>query len=73
MKPTRCPSCRCDQLTEIDIRGEFWIASFRFARTRHAACLDCGVVTGYLDDATVAKLRARRAKPIKVKAIESEL
>jgi hypothetical protein len=59
--------------SDIDIRSEFWIAPFRLARTRHVACLDCGVVTGYLDDATVTKLRARRAKPIKVKAIDNAL
>ena len=73
MKPTRCPACHGDQLTDIDIRGTFWFAPFRFATAHYAACLDCGIVTPYLDDATVTKLRARGARPIKAKAVDNEL
>lgn len=73
MKPAHCPHCQSDQLTGIDMRGEFWFAPFRLAKTLHVACLDCGIVTGYLDDATTAMLRARRAKSINVKATKDEL
>jgi len=69
MKPTQCPVCQSDQLTDLTadlvLSGGFWIGFLRFAKFHAAACLHCGAVTRYLDDATVATLRARVAKPAK--------
>jgi hypothetical protein len=68
MKPSLCPACQSDQLTHIDMRGDFWLGFLRLARSYHLACLECGAVSIYLDDATVAALRSRRAKPTRAKA-----
>jgi hypothetical protein len=75
MKPTRCPVCQGDQMTTILLAGQHgFFVSFLDFRTLHAvACLDCGVVTRYLDDATIAKLRAQAAKSSKAKASTDEL
>ncbi len=73
MRPSHCPACHGDRFATVDLRADFWIAPFRMARARHVACLECGVVTAYLDDATLAKLRSRQPRPVKPQAADADL
>ena len=75
MKPTRCPVCQSDQLTDLRLflGGGFFVSFLVFVKLQAAACLHCGAVTRYLDDATVATLRAHLAKPPKASSTNEEL
>lgn len=75
MKPARCPVCQSDQLTDLLLifRGGLFLSFLRFAELHAAACLQCGAVTRYLDDATVKVLRTQVARRTKAKLTDDEL
>lgn len=58
MTPARCPSCRSylvahGQLTDVRFGVHFW----KWVPVRAGVCLDCGLLTPYLDDAALDKVR----------------
>jgi hypothetical protein len=61
------------KLVDLMNGGGFFVNFLSFAVLHAVACLECGAVTRYLDDAAVAKLRAQTAKPSKAKAVTDEL
>jgi hypothetical protein len=88
MKPTRCPLCHSEDLSHGRLTARSGV-SFRpsLFRTSYftmlrvgpmvavsgSACLACGAVTPYLDDAALDKVRAWNGKATKVKATGDEL
>lgn len=66
MRPTTCPACRGDDLIDVDLGQRFFVGFIRLGHSRSVACLGCGVITQWLDYATLGALRAKAghaAKP----------
>lgn len=73
MKPSECPHCgggplQHGRLPGGGIRYRFW----RCAPVTAAACLNCGVVTTYLDDWTLEQVRKSNGLGEKVKGGPSD-
>jgi hypothetical protein len=62
MKPTRCPTCHCDELTHgrlsAHIGVNFRLSLFMMVGVSGATCLACGAIIPYLDDAALTKVQA---------------
>jgi predicted nucleic-acid-binding Zn-ribbon protein len=65
MHPMKCPACASSSFHHdqwIAALGAFprtFVNIFRSLFARCSICLACGYVSTYIDDATLAKLRAR--------------
>jgi hypothetical protein len=77
MDLTHCPYCESDQLaygTIADgLHTAFQMGMFKRVPVYGAACLACGAVVSYLDDAALAKVRKWSGKAKPVKATVDEL
>jgi hypothetical protein len=77
MQPTKCPACHSDQLAHgplvdhvgVRLTSGFW----KSVAVHAAACLACGVVTPYLDDAALDKVREWTGDATKEKAFVDEV
>lgn len=74
MQPTRCPACHGDQLAHGLLADGFVSFSFwKSAAVHFAACLACGAVTPYLDEAALNKMRGWADHATKERAFVDEL
>jgi Zn ribbon nucleic-acid-binding protein len=77
VKPIRCPACQSDDL----VHGWMWartgvsfgLGFFKKVSVHVAACLACGAVTPYLDDAAIKTVRGWNAQRKQPKATADEL
>lgn len=67
MKPTECPACAGDRLHHGLLHGGIQYHFWRWAQVTAAACLDCGVVTTYLDDRALERIRKANGLGAKAK------
>jgi hypothetical protein len=77
MDPTHCPYCGSASLAHgrlLDgIHDGFIMGFFKRVGVCGAACLACGAVVPYLDDAALAKVRAWSGDAKPVNAVSDEV
>ncbi len=76
MKPTECPNCHSAELADGRIGqfdGLFYMSLFKAVPLHAAACLECGVITPYVDSSALEKVRKWDVQASPKKAINDDL